>query len=183
MASNNYESSWSASEDKLTEIEDILHNGVTLIIIFIIIIIIFYIIVFFVRVFFYRFGLHRLEWDDASAENLIAECAKVSWRFETPDQVTRRPILTCVDVALDVDVDFRPERSQGTLRGEKVVHELFIVSSNKLARRLDVHVLRLHQYGHEVIALQAPAKFHVVGIQVLELNKKESTTQLLALDA
>jgi hypothetical protein len=55
------------------------------------------------------------------------------------------------------------------------------VSSNKVARRLDVHVLRPHQYGHEVIALQAPAKFHVVGIQVLELNKNESATQPLAL--
>jgi hypothetical protein len=157
----------------LTEIGDILHSGVALIII-----LFFYFIVFFVRVFFYRFWLHGLEWDDASAENLIAECAKVSWRFEAPDQVTRRPILTCVDVALDVDVDIRPERSQGTLCGKEVVHELLIVSSNKVARRLDVHVLRPHQYGHEVIALQAPAKFHVVGIQVLELKKNESAIQL-----
>jgi hypothetical protein len=151
-------------EDKLTEIGDILHNGVTLIII------LFYLVVFVARVFFYRFGLHRLEWDDASAENLIAEGAKVSWRFEAPDQVTRRPKLACIDVALDVDVDFRPERSQGTPCGEKVAHQFFIVSSNEIARRLDIHVLRLHQYRYEVIALQTPAEFHVVGIQVLESN-------------
>ena len=110
----------------------------------------------------------------------MAVRAKISRRFEAPDEVSRRPILARVDVALDVDVYFRPERSQRSLRGEKVVHEPFIVAANRITRGLDVHVLRPHQHGHEVVALQTSAKFHVVGIQVLELDNKQCA-QLLDL--
>lgn len=126
----------------------ILHSSVTLIFI----------------VFFYGFALQGFEGNDASAENLMAVCTKISWRFEAPDEVTRRPMLARVDVPLDVQVYFRPERSQRTLCGEKVVHELLIVNSNEITRGLDVYILRPHQHGHEIVALQTPVEFHVVGI-------------------
>jgi hypothetical protein len=123
-------------------------------------------------IFFYGFALQRLEGNDASAENLIAVRTKISWRFEAPDEVARGPILTRVDVPLDVDVYFRPERSQRSLGGEKVVHELIIVDTNEITCGLDVHVLRPHQNGHEVVAFQTAVKFHVIGIKVLELDNK-----------
>ena len=110
----------------------------------------------------------------------MAERAKISWRFEAPDEVARGPILARVDVALDVDVYFRPERLQRSLGGEKVVYELFIVTSYEITRGLDVHVLCPHQHGHEVVAFQSAVKFHVIGIQVLELDNKRRA-QLLDL--
>jgi hypothetical protein len=131
-------------------------------------------------VFYYGFALQTLERNDTSTENPIAVGAKISWRFETPDEITRRPILKRIDVTLDVGVYFTSERPQTSLCGEKGVHEIFIVASNKITRRLDGHMLRPHQHGHEVVALQTAVEFHVVGIQVLGL-KKTQYVQFLAL--
>jgi len=76
-------------------------------------------------------------------------------------------MLTCFDVATNVDVDFRPERPQRRLCGQKVVHELFVVPSYKVTRGMYVHILGPHQDCDEVVAFQTSVQFHVIRIQIL----------------
>lgn len=80
-------------------------------------------------------------------------------------------MLARLDVALHIDVYPSPERSQRGFRGEEVVHESFVVSSNEVTRFLDVHILCPHQHSDEVVAFQTAVEFHVVGIQVLGFNR------------
>ncbi len=76
-------------------------------------------------------------------------------------------MLTCFDVATNVDVDFRPERPQRRLCRQKVVHELFVLPSYKVTRVLYVHILGLYQNCDEVVAFQTTVQFHVIRVQIL----------------
>jgi hypothetical protein len=91
-------------------------------------------------------------------------------------------MLARLDVALYIDVYLWPERPQRHFRGEEVVHELLVVPSDVIARLLDAHVLRPHEHGDEVVTFQPAVEFHVIGIQVLEVSKREKgqRDQLLA---
>jgi hypothetical protein len=77
-------------------------------------------------------------------------------------------MLTRFDVPMNVNVYFRPERPQRRLGRQKVVHELFVVPSYKVTRRLYVHIPGLHQNCNDVIAFQTPVQFHVIRIKILE---------------